>query len=101
MFIVNGCSMFIWNTSGRHGDLRPHLDAAGAGLVVTLDQLLVIREALDGEQRGPREGPLDPRLQVEHLVEADDAAGEQRDDAAVGFAQRLEQRRELGEVGDA
>ena len=40
-------------------------------------------------------------LQVEHVVVRDLLAGEQRDDALVRVAQRLEERAELVEVGDA
>ena len=64
-------------------DLRPHLDAVGPGPVVGLDDTLVVRDAGDGEQRGPGERPADPALEVEHLVVGDDPTGQQRDHATA------------------
>ena len=65
----------------RH--LRPHLDALGARRGVGLHDLLVPREALDREQRGPRERAADAALDVVHVGVRDLLARQQRGDALV------------------
>ena len=82
MLNVNGSRRFIWNDERPARHLRPHLDAVGpAPRRVRRHDLLVPREALDREQRGPRERAADLALEVEHVGVRDHsrrAAGRRR-----------------------
>src|SRR3546814_12972271 len=68
-----------WSSDVCSSDLlRPHVHARGPGVVVLLDDALVVREALDGEERGPRERPADLALQIEYLLVGEHRSEERR-----------------------
>ena len=73
------------------GGLRA-LHALGPRLRVVGDDLLVPREALHREQRGPGERLADLTLEVVHVGVADLFARQQRGDALARVAQRPQQR---------
>ena len=99
MFKVKGSERFIWKTSGRHDTCGHTSHPVGPGRVVLGHHLLVVRVALDRQQRRPGEGPADLTLEREHLLVGEDAAREQGHHAAPGLRDRLQQGAQLGQVG--
>ena len=101
MLSVNGSARFIWNTSGRHDTCGHTSTPVGPGRVVLGDHPLVVREALDREQRGPGERAGRPRAAARtprRWRSRRRAAARRRRGPRRGTG--YEQRPQLVEVGD-
>ena len=101
MLIGNGSAIVNANVSGRGRHLRPHLRAAASQPASLSSTCIRCVPAGDVEQRAVRERHAGARLQLVHVGDAALLARRDRDDAAADLAHHVEQRLELGALGEA